>query len=96
MKKKKKGQSKKNDDRLKINGKFDSLFEGIDMNDGDESNAIPVWPKQWVPPTGFDEIQEHFELPTYSIDYVYGGSMNHVSHFKFKFRKICEWTAKAT
>jgi len=46
MKKKKKGKSKKNDDRLKINGKFDSLFEGIDMNDGDESNAIPVWPKQ--------------------------------------------------
>ena len=50
MKKKKRGKNNEWDDHLKIHGEYDNLFEGIDMKDGDESSAIPVWHSQCMPP----------------------------------------------
>jgi hypothetical protein len=78
MKKKRHNKNEQEDDRLQIKGKFDNLFEGIDMKDGDESNSIPLWPSQCPVPSGYDQKQNHYSLPEYKIEFVYGGKMNEV------------------
>ena len=79
MKKKKKGKKnlENKGDRLEIKGEHDDLFEGIDMNDGDESSAIPIWHSQVMAPKKC--IAKRHEPPRrFKIDYVYGGKMNDV------------------
>lgn len=74
---KKKRGKKKDQDHLQIQGEFDQLFEGIDMKDGDESSAVPIWHTQCIPPKRFLAKRQK-PCQIYEIDYVYGGKMNDV------------------
>jgi len=98
MKKKKKGKKNKEEgDKLKIVGEYDNMFEGIDMKDGDESSAVPVWHTQTLAPKKCI-TKYHKPAPKYQIDFVYGGKMNDVSSFFFNklqfFRNNMELNSK--
>jgi hypothetical protein len=70
-KKKKKSKNQDKEDEQNIIGEFNEMFEHIDMNDGDESNAIPVWHSQCTAPKKCIS-KHHVHQDQYNIDYIYG------------------------